>query len=211
MRRTHSLILGLAVLVLVAPFLAGCAFQECPPVEETTRRTETGVSGGQAGAGQVDVSGLESKINDLERRLAENEKLAGQANTTAEKALKCCRKDYTILMTEEIYFDFNKYNIRSEDFAKLDRVAEKLKSDPDLIAEVGGYTDSVGTSDYNIVLGQKRADAARSYLVSKHNINYGRLAIRTFGREAAANAPAATVDKRLHDRRVTIDVLGYAQ
>jgi outer membrane protein OmpA-like peptidoglycan-associated protein len=211
MRRIYSLFLGLVAVALVAPFLAGCAFQECPPVEEPTGRTETGVTGTSTGAGQVDVSGLESKISDLERRLAENEKLANQANTTAEKALKCCRKDYTILATEEIYFDFNKSNIRAEDYAKLDRVAEKLKSDPDLIAEMGGYTDSVGTSDYNIVLGQKRADAARSYLVSKHNINYGRLAIRTFGREAAANAPASTVDKRLHDRRVTIDVLGYAQ
>jgi outer membrane protein OmpA-like peptidoglycan-associated protein len=211
MKRTHSLFLGLAVLVLVAPLLAGCAFQ-CPPVEEPTG----GGGGGeviktQTGGGPVDMSGLESKIKDLERRLAENEKLADQANTTAEKALKCCRKDYTILMTEEIYFDFNRSDIRTEDFAKLDRIAEKLKADPDLIAEMGGFTDSVGTADYNIVLGQKRADAARSYLVGKHNINYGRLAIRTFGREAAANAPGADVNKRLKDRRVTIDVLGYAQ
>jgi len=209
MRRTYNLLLGMAVLVLIAPWLGGCAFQ-CPPVEEQAEAAATGAQGGAA-VGQADVGGLEQRIADLEKRLADNEKLADQANTTAEKALKCCRKDYTILMTEEIYFDFNKYNIRAEDYAKLDRVAEKLKSDPDLIAEMGGYADSVGTSDYNIVLGQKRADAARSYLVSKHNINYGRLAIRTFGREAAANAPAANVDKRLHDRRVTIDVLGYAQ
>ncbi|MEW5701137.1 MAG: OmpA family protein [Candidatus Zixiibacteriota bacterium] len=208
MKRSHSWCLGLVVLIAVAPFLAGCAFQ-CPTVDEG--KPEPGVTPQAQGGGGVDVSRLENKIKDLEQRLAANEKLADQANTTAEKALKCCRKDYTILMTEEIYFNFNKYDIRPEDYAALDRVAEKLKSDPDLIAEMGGYTDSVGTADYNIVLGQKRADAARTYLVSKHNINYGRLAIRTFGREAAANAPSADVNKRLRDRRVTIDVLGYAQ
>jgi outer membrane protein OmpA-like peptidoglycan-associated protein len=146
----------------------------------------------------------------LERKIGDVGKIADQANTTAEKALKCCRKDYTVLLTKEINFDFNKFDLRPDARAILDTVAMKLQSDPDLIAELGGNCDSVGTVDYNIVLGQKRADAARMYLVSQHRINFGRLAIRTFGK----TAPIATNESdvgRASNRRVSIDILGYAQ
>jgi len=118
-------------------------------------------------------------------------------------------KDYTVIMTEEIYFDFNKFDIKASEIPALDRVAEKLKSDPDLIAECKGHTDGIGGTDYNIVLGQKRADAARMYLIDKHGINMGRIAIRTFGEDA----PIASNDEdggRAKNRRVTIDVLGFA-
>jgi outer membrane protein OmpA-like peptidoglycan-associated protein len=146
----------------------------------------------------------------LERKIGDVGKIADQANTTAEKALKCCRKDYTVLLTKEINFDFNKFDLRPDARAILDTVAMKLQSDPDLIAELGGNCDSVGTVDYNIVLGQKRADAARMYLVSQHRINFGRLAIRTFGK----TSPIATNESdvgRASNRRVSIDILGYAQ
>ena len=127
---------------------------------------------------------------------------------TAEKALKCCRKDYSVVMTEEIYFDFNKFNVKASETAALDRIAAKLKGDPDLICECKGHTDGVGNVDYNIVLGQKRADAARMYLIDKHNIAMGRVAIRTFGKDAPV-ASNDTEDGRAKNRRVTVDVLGF--
>ncbi|MBI3872984.1 MAG: OmpA family protein [candidate division Zixibacteria bacterium] len=228
MRNNRNLSLTSGIILCLMACLGGCTFR--PPGTECTTswgeekgtpsnrsaatpsqtRTKAGAPA-QAIAGNAGLDSLRDKIADLEKRLADNEKLAQDANSTADKALKCCRKDYTILMTEEVYFDFNKYDLTAESKATLDKISAKLKSDPDLIAEMGGHCDSVGTSDYNIVLGQKRADAARQYLVGTGSINYGRLAIRTFGREAAANTPKADVTSRKKDRRVTIDILGYAQ
>ena len=156
------------------------------------------------------VDSLRQRMSDLERRLGEVAKTADDARTTAEKALKCCRKDYTVLETKDIYFDFNKYDLRPDARATLDTVAMKLASDPDYIAELGGFCDSVGTSDYNIVLGQKRADAARMYLVNEKKINLGRLAIRTFGKTSPIESNS-TDKGRAMNRRVSIDILGYAQ
>jgi outer membrane protein OmpA-like peptidoglycan-associated protein len=209
MNRMMKTCLGVALMAMLAFGLAGCALN-CPPVEEgmSTDKDQTIAEGDWAGS--EDLEALKRRVAELERRADETHALAEQANMTAEKALKCCRKEYAVIMTEEIYFDFNKFNIREDAQPVLARVAEKLKSDPDLIAELHGHTDGVGGVDYNIVLGQKRADAGRMWLIEKNGINMGRLAIRTFGKEA----PVATNDTdpgRQKNRRVTIDILGFAQ
>lgn len=211
LRSRNFKILGLGVCILM---LSGCAFQARNPVE-------CGIGGGPSGRPAMGgpaqdpcqapcVDSLRQRMADLERKLGDVSKTADDARATAEKALKCCRKDYTVLETKEIYFDFNKYDLRPDAKATLDTVAMKLASDPDYISELGGFCDSVGTTDYNIVLGQKRADAARMYLVNEHKINLGRLAIRTFGKTAPIE-PNSTDKGRAKNRRVSIDILGYAQ
>jgi outer membrane protein OmpA-like peptidoglycan-associated protein len=198
--------LGTAMVVLLIAGLSGCTFRDAPPWDEDEMKTKM-VDEDWAKKERVD--GLEERVAKLEQRADDNAKAAEEARMTAEKALKCCRKEYDVVMTEEIYFDFNKFNVRADDYPALDRVAAKLKEDPDLICECKGHTDGIGNVDYNIVLGQKRADAARMYLINKHNIAMGRIAIRTFGEDA----PVATNDTeqgRAKNRRVTIDVLGFA-
>ena len=207
-------ILGLAICTAM---LTGCAFQARNPVEcgmsggstATYSRATTTVSG-EDPCKSACVDSLRRRLDDLERRMSDVAKTADEANATAQKALKCCRKEYEVIMTREIYFDFNKYDIRADARPILDTVAMKLASDPDYMAELGGNCDGVGTTDYNIVLGQKRADAARGYLVSNGHINLGRMQIRTFGKDA----PVATNDTdagRQKNRRVTINILSYAK
>lgn len=206
--KNFSKLMGLALLMVMVAALSGCAFRSgegCGGFPAT----EKPIVQNEDGAGSQDLADLKKRVDDLEKKTQENAELAQKANDTAEKALKCCRKDYTVIMTEEIYFDFNKFDVKASEDAALDRVAEKLKSDPDLICECKGNTDGVGGTDYNIVLGQKRADAARMYLIDKKGIAMGRVAIRTYGKDA----PIATNDTeagRAKNRRVTIDVLGFA-
>jgi outer membrane protein OmpA-like peptidoglycan-associated protein len=207
--KSISKILGMALLVLLVAVMSGCAFRDATCDVEQGKPVITEGQDRPVGS-QADVSDLERRVSDLEKKTAENAALAEHAQQTADKALKCCRKDYTVVMTEEIYFDFNKFDIKASEIPALDRVAERLKADPDLICECKGNTDGVGGTDYNIVLGQKRADAARMYLIDKHNIAMGRIAIRTFGKDA----PIASNDDesgRAKNRRVTIDVLGFAE
>lgn len=204
-------IAGVALLLAVVPLLNNCAWREGAPCDDTmikddgSARSRTGDGTGAA----YDDSDLRSKIADLERRLAANEQLADSALNVAEKALKCCRKDYTIFATENIYFDFNSTAIRPGDALILDKVAERMKMDPESIAELSGFADAVGNVDYNLALGQRRGEAARTYLVEKHGISAGRMAVRTFGKSAAVNPPDADVKTREADRRVTIDILSY--
>ena len=63
----------------------------------------------------------------------------------------------------DIHFDFDKYNIREQDAAILKKNAECLKG---IKVRVEGHCDERGTVEYNLVLGQKRADSAKNYLVN---------------------------------------------
>lgn len=64
-------------------------------------------------------------------------------------------------------FDFNKYNLRKETAVMLDTLASILKREKNLGLEILGYTDKLGTSEFNLKLSQERADACLNYLLKK--------------------------------------------
>ncbi|GGK47477.1 MULTISPECIES: OmpA family protein [Flavobacteriaceae] len=63
-----------------------------------------------------------------------------------------------------IYFDFDKWNIRSDATVELEKVVSILKKYPDMIIEIGAHTDCRGTEQYNLDLSYKRAKSVREYL-----------------------------------------------
>jgi len=69
-------------------------------------------------------------------------------------------------MLTDIHFDFDKYNIRPGDAETLKKDFEWFKQNPGKKARVEGHCDERGTVEYNLVLGQKRADSAKAYLVN---------------------------------------------
>ena len=71
-----------------------------------------------------------------------------------------------VMAFDNIYFDFDKYNIRSGDAEILKKDYEWFKANPGKKARIEGHCDERGTIEYNLVLGQKRADAAKAYLVN---------------------------------------------
>jgi len=81
-----------------------------------------------------------------------------------------------------IYFDFDQYDIRSDDAKTLAANAEWLKTNPATPVLVEGHCDERGTTEYNIALGERRARAARNYLISS-GIAAERISIVSFGAE----------------------------
>ncbi|MBV9946599.1 MAG: OmpA family protein [Myxococcales bacterium] len=71
-----------------------------------------------------------------------------------------------ITLQGEVLFNTGKSDLKAAALAKLDEIADALKDKEQPIA-VYGYTDNVGTHENNMDLSQRRADAVRSYLVSK--------------------------------------------
>ena len=67
---------------------------------------------------------------------------------------------------DTIYFDTDKFDIDSEDQAALRQQAQYLQQYPSVRATVEGPADERGTRDYNLALGERRANAAKNYLVS---------------------------------------------
>jgi peptidoglycan-associated lipoprotein len=70
------------------------------------------------------------------------------------------------VMLKDVNFDFDKYHIRSGDAAILKKDAESMRANSKTRVKIEGHCDERGTVEYNLVLGRKRADAARNYLVS---------------------------------------------
>lgn len=71
-----------------------------------------------------------------------------------------------VVMLKDINFDFDKYNIRpAPDGAILKEDAGWFKANPGKKVKVEGHCDERGTVEYNLVLGQKRADSAKKYLM----------------------------------------------
>lgn len=99
-----------------------------------------------------------------------------------------------------VNFDFNASNLTSTAKANLDKLADVLVKNPDTNINVYGHTDSKGSDEYNQSLSEKRANAVKSYLVSK-----GIASSRLFAMGVGEKQPIATNDTdagRAQNRRV---------
>ena len=104
-----------------------------------------------------------------------------------------------------IHFDYDQDAIKDEDRPILDRKAEIMRANPALRIRISGHADDRGSDEYNLVLGNKRANAARQYLVGK-GIDGGRIDVTSFGEERpvdAAENEAAWAKNRRAEFEVT--------
>lgn len=101
-----------------------------------------------------------------------------------------------------VHFAFNRYNIRPGDAAVLDEAAGLLKNNPNVRVDVNGYTDSIGSAEYNLRLSEKRADAVVDYL-EKDGIPADRLAPHGYGKTDFV-ASNRTTEGRAQNRRVEL-------
>jgi len=105
-----------------------------------------------------------------------------------------------------IYFDTDKFDVDSTDAASLQAQAQWLLKYPAKRATIEGHCDERGTRDYNIALGEKRANAAKNYLVSL-GVDAGRLTTVSYGKERPV-AVGSTEEAWAKNRRavtITID------
>ncbi|MCB0679261.1 MAG: OmpA family protein, partial [Saprospiraceae bacterium] len=110
---------------------------------------------------------------------------------------------------ENIYYDFDRWEIREDARPTLDELARNLQLNPDIRIQLASHTDCRGTTRYNEELSQKRAQSAVDYLISK-GIAPERLIARGFGE----NVPAAdcicnrcTEEQHQENRRTTFAIL----
>jgi peptidoglycan-associated lipoprotein len=106
---------------------------------------------------------------------------------------------------DTIYFDTDQYNVDSEDAASLRTQAEWLVRYPQKRAMVEGHADERGTRDYNLALGERRANSARNYLVSL-GVADSRLRVVSYGEERPANSGADAAAWAQNRRAVTVTI-----
>jgi len=115
-------------------------------------------------------------------------------------------KKATKNLFENIYFDYDEADLRSEAIMVLDELAEYCKSYPHAQVELKSNTDNMGTNQYNIDLSKKRGEAAMGYLVGK-GVDRSSLVVNAHG-EAKPVATNANEMGRQLNRRIEFYILG---
>jgi outer membrane protein OmpA-like peptidoglycan-associated protein len=110
----------------------------------------------------------------------------------------------TTIQLNNVYFEFNKWNLLPESFPELDKVFQFLKDNPTVEIELSGHTDNIGSDEYNLNLSQKRADAVKAYIVSK-GIDTKRMTSKGYGKSKPI-ATNMTDAGREQNRRVEFTV-----
>jgi outer membrane protein OmpA-like peptidoglycan-associated protein len=121
----------------------------------------------------------------------------GTANDTV--TIQCTqppRKEYTF---EDVHFDFDRYSLRPEATRVLDEAIKAMQSDNTLRLTVEGHTCSIGTAEYNLALGERRAAAVRDYLTGR-GITADRLQTVSYGEERPKHDNSREETRRLNRR-----------
>lgn len=119
----------------------------------------------------------------------------------------------TVVVMDNIYFEFNKATLLEESHAAIDnQILSMLNKYPTMVIEIGGHTDSQGKDDYNLKLSQARAESVKKYLIEK-GIAAERMEAKGYG-EAKPVAPNTINGKdnpegRKKNRRTEFRVLHY--
>lgn len=118
-------------------------------------------------------------------------------------------KTYTL---ENIYYDFDKWDIREDAKPELNRLVKILQDNPTIKIELHSHTDSRGTNAYNLKLSDKRAKAAIEYLI-ENGIDQSRLQPIGYGEEMLLNScidgVSCTSEQHQENRRTEFKIISY--
>jgi peptidoglycan-associated lipoprotein len=109
---------------------------------------------------------------------------------------------------DNIYYDLDKFNIRPDAAAELDKLVTILQDNPTLRIELSSHTDVRSADAYNLRLSQNRARSAVDYIVSK-GIDQTRLVARGYGETQLIVKNAVTEEEHQRNRRTEFKILGY--
>ena len=157
----HWVLMGL----LMAVIWVGCAKEQPapPPIDEEAARLEQ--------------ERLRKEEEERARRQREEEE---RKRKEAEEAR--ARGEFESRMSVTIHFDFDRSDLKPEAREILSEKADMLRQRPTVSIRVEGHCDEWGTEEYNLALGERRADAARRYLVDA-GIEERRISTISYGKE----------------------------
>lgn len=167
----------LIVLFVAVLFIAivGCA----PKAVQTTQKTTTTT---------------QDSLSDEEKRRIAEEELA-----RAERDRLLREQERLAAILRDVYFDFDSYAIDSGELSKIEGVGSWMKQEKGVRITIEGHCDERGTVEYNLALGQKRAEAVKDYIL-KMGVEANRIRTISYGKEAPSN-PGHTEEAWAKNRR----------
>lgn len=157
-------------------------------------RTAVGVIGGAVVGGAIG-NAMDKKEEKIRQISAESDAKGMEVERLREDLLR-------VSVSSEASFGFDRAELRPEFKPTLNKVAGVLRDDPNVRISIIGFTDSIGTEEYNQRLSMRRAQATADYLVSQ-GVSQSQILVRGLG-EAEPRASNDTAEGRAQNRRVEI-------
>lgn len=178
---------GFIVIVLilcVGLLLAGCPKKTVVKEEPSTKKAEEAIAERERAA-RLEAE-KEAREKELARIREEEAKKAKEKeferSLVAKKEAGIAGEVFESKLLKDIHFDFDKYDIRPGDAEILKENAALLMKYPKVKIQVEGHCDERGTNEYNLALGERRANSAKRYLTSL-GISSGRISTISYGEE----------------------------
>ena len=140
---------------------------------------------------------------------------AGKASTTAKAAktgsasifgsAKQTPADKLIAVGDRVLFDYDSSELSSEAKLTLDKQSRFLRVNSDLTFTIEGHCDERGTREYNLALGERRANAVKDYLMT-YGISGKRISVISYGKEKPVNPKSSPLAWSQNRRSVTVKV-----
>jgi peptidoglycan-associated lipoprotein len=124
--------------------------------------------------------------------------------TPASTIVPGSQEDLVANVGDRVFFDFDRSSLRPDAKDTLDKQAAWLAKYPSVNIQVAGNTDERGTAEYNLALGQRRANSAASYLKAR-GVSGGRIATISYGKERPV-ALGSTEEAWAQNRNATTSV-----
>ncbi len=197
-RTTLTLLLAASMVASV-----GCASKNYVRQETTPLINKAGIQAVQA------------KTADVEQKAQAAGQQAAQAQTLADTATRrvdtlqntvANLDNYRVVTETSVHFGFDKDNLTKQAKEALDQLATDVPNTKGYIVAVEGGTDSVGSTDYNYGLSQRRADAVIQYLASQHGIPAHKIYLVGLGKDKPVESNK-TREGRAKNRRVDVRLM----
>ncbi len=208
-----KLLIALAAVSLVA---TGCATKKYVGKEVGTVNTRVDEVAGDVEKTQTDVRRHDETLGQHDQRITTATGQAQQASKTAQEALDRASAAgklaegkllYEVSLTDDkVHFAFDKADLGDEASAALKGIADQLKGEnKGVYIEIQGHTDNVGGEDYNLKLGEDRAEAVRRFL-NAEGIPLHKMSVISYG-EKEPVTENKNREGRSQNRRVVLVVL----
>ena len=158
--------IALVLMLASAPVLAGCAMTPNAQSDSSSAPSPTGTTDGGRAVGS-----------------AAADRYGSGGSTAQGAAARVNPKEFTAKTDlRDIRFEFDSYEIRTEDAQLLDQNADMMKANPGWLVLIEGHADQRGTPDYNLALSERRAKASMNYLVSR-GVRANRISVLSYGEQ----------------------------
>ena len=137
------------------------------------------------------------QVGSVPATVTVNDGRGGTASDTV--TLQVVAKQQQVFTFEDVHFDFDRYTLRPEALRTLEQAVTAMKQNATLRLTVEGHTCNIGTAEYNLALGERRAAAVRDYL-QQNGVSGDRLQTVSYGEERPKHDNAREETRRLNRR-----------